>query len=170
MVGPRSGADRHLSTQSARCSRSPTAVPGKTVGTTTATILCDSRSALQATQNPEEQIGTTNRPRNPPGGHRGSSGGNCAPLQWLPGHCDNPGNDAADRLAKDAANPGKTHPFRPLLTRKKALHPEQYLRSVGARMEVIPQRQPSTKNRQHTTGHLHEESYMAACLGTGRTC
>lgn len=36
------------------------------------------------------------------------------------GDCDNAGNDAADRLAKDAACPGKTHPFRPLLTRKKA--------------------------------------------------
>ncbi|KAI3096011.1 hypothetical protein CBS147333_9647 [Penicillium roqueforti] len=42
-------------------------------------------------------------------------------LQWIPGHCDNPGNDAADRLAKDAASPGKTYPFRPLLTRKKAI-------------------------------------------------
>jgi hypothetical protein len=37
------------------------------------------------------------------------------------GHCEDPGNDAADRLAKDAASPGKTHPFRPLLTRKRAL-------------------------------------------------
>jgi hypothetical protein len=42
-------------------------------------------------------------------------------LQWLPGHCENIGNDTADRLAKDAAYPGKTHPFRSLLTRKKAL-------------------------------------------------
>ena len=42
-------------------------------------------------------------------------------LQWIPGHCDNVGNDAADRLAKDAVSPGKTHPFRPLLTRKRAL-------------------------------------------------
>ena len=41
-------------------------------------------------------------------------------LQWMPGHCENPGNDAADRLAKEAAQPGKTHPFRPLLTREKA--------------------------------------------------
>jgi hypothetical protein len=39
----------------------------------------------------------------------------------MPGHCDNPGNDAADQLAKNAASPGKTHPFRPLLTRERAL-------------------------------------------------
>jgi hypothetical protein len=42
-------------------------------------------------------------------------------LQWMPGHCDNPGTDAADRLAKDAANPGKSHPFRALLTRERTL-------------------------------------------------
>ena len=41
-------------------------------------------------------------------------------LQWVPGYCDNPGNDAVDRLAKDAACPGKTHPFRPLLSRESA--------------------------------------------------
>ncbi|KAI3112960.1 hypothetical protein CBS147330_9895 [Penicillium roqueforti] len=41
-------------------------------------------------------------------------------LQWIPGHCDDPGNDAADQLAREAARPGKTHPFRPLLTRENA--------------------------------------------------
>jgi hypothetical protein len=40
-------------------------------------------------------------------------------LQWIPGHCDNPGNETADWLAKDAASPGKTHPIRPLLTEKR---------------------------------------------------
>lgn len=39
-------------------------------------------------------------------------------LQWVPGHCDDLGNDAADLMAKDAASPGKPHPFRPLLTRE----------------------------------------------------
>ncbi|KAI2742756.1 hypothetical protein DTO013F2_8432 [Penicillium roqueforti] len=41
-------------------------------------------------------------------------------LQWMPGHCHNPGNDAADRPANDAARPGETHPFRPLLSRETA--------------------------------------------------
>ncbi|CDM38434.1 Probable transposable element [Penicillium roqueforti FM164] len=32
-------------------------------------------------------------------------------LQWIPGHCEMPRNDTADVLAKEAAIPGKTHPF-----------------------------------------------------------
>jgi hypothetical protein len=42
-------------------------------------------------------------------------------LQWVPGHCENVGNDTADRLAKEEAQPGKTHSFRPLLSRETAL-------------------------------------------------
>jgi hypothetical protein len=41
-------------------------------------------------------------------------------LQWMPGHCENAGNDAVDQLAKGAAQPGKTHPFRLLLSREDA--------------------------------------------------
>ncbi|KAI2869257.1 hypothetical protein CBS11852_11246 [Aspergillus niger] len=39
-------------------------------------------------------------------------------LQWVPGHCDDPGNDEADRLAKEAVGPKKMHPFQPLLSRE----------------------------------------------------
>ena len=38
----------------------------------------------------------------------------------MPGHCENPGNDTADRLVKEAVQPGRTHPFRPLLSRENA--------------------------------------------------
>jgi hypothetical protein len=30
-------------------------------------------------------------------------------LQWIPGHCSNAGNDAADRLAKEAVGPNTSH-------------------------------------------------------------
>lgn len=89
-------------------------------GTRTATILCDSRSALQAIQ-------SSNKP-----GQRiihailqaateAQATGIALRLKWIPGQCDKPGNDAADRLDKDMTSPGKLHPFRPLLSRRKAL-------------------------------------------------
>ena len=83
-----------------------------------ATILSDSRSALQAIQNPGNKSGqqiihailrtATNT----------KTHGIVIRLQWVPGHCDEPGNEAADRLAKEAATPGQTHPFSPLLSRE----------------------------------------------------
>ncbi|CAG8879488.1 unnamed protein product [Penicillium salamii] len=90
-------------------------------GKTTATILCDSRSALQAIQNPGNKSGQCIIHAILQAATEVQAKGIALRLQWIPGHCDNPGNDAVDRLAKDAASPGKTHPFRPLLTRTKAL-------------------------------------------------
>lgn len=40
-------------------------------------------------------------------------------LQWVPGHCDDPGNEAADRLAKETVGPNQAHPFCRLVSRKK---------------------------------------------------
>ncbi|KAF7118717.1 hypothetical protein CNMCM5793_008337 [Aspergillus hiratsukae] len=83
-----------------------------------ATILCDSKSALQATQNVRNNSGQ----RIVHAIHQAATeirvAGIALRLQWVPGHCDNPGNDAADQLAKNAACRGKTHPFRPLLSRE----------------------------------------------------
>ncbi|KAI3109765.1 hypothetical protein CBS147330_9936 [Penicillium roqueforti] len=86
----------------------------------TATILCDSRSALQAIKSVRNRSGQ----RIVHAIHQAATEVQTADialrLQWVPGHCDNPGNDAADRMAKHAASPGKSHPFRSLLTREKA--------------------------------------------------
>ena len=85
-----------------------------------ATILCDSKSALQAIQNPGNKSGQAIIRAIVHAASELQAQGTALRLQWIPGHCDNPGNDAADRLAKAAAGPGKTHPFRPPLTREKA--------------------------------------------------
>lgn len=87
---------------------------------TTATILCDSKSALQMVQNPSNKSGQQIIHTTLQAATEIQTQGIVLCLQWLPGHCNNPGNNAADQLAKDAASPGKTHPFCPLLTREKA--------------------------------------------------
>ena len=77
-------------------------------------------SALQAIQNPGNKSGqqiihTILRTATNTKTH-----GIAVRLLWVPGHCDEPGNDTADRLAKEAAIPGQTHPFSPLLSRERA--------------------------------------------------
>jgi ribonuclease HI len=90
-------------------------------GQQTATILCDGRSALQVVQSARHKSGQRIVRAILQAAAEVLTVGIALRLQWIPGHCDNPGNDAADRLAKNAASPGKTHPFRPLLTKERAL-------------------------------------------------
>ncbi|CDM38421.1 Probable transposable element [Penicillium roqueforti FM164] len=86
----------------------------------TATILCDSRSALQAIQNAKNRSGQRIVHAILQTATEVQAKNITLRLQWMPGHCENAGNDAADRRAKEAAEPGKTHPFRPLLSRENA--------------------------------------------------
>lgn len=101
-------------------SRSTISSQGCWKATKTATILCDSRSTLKTIQNSKKRSGqqlihailqATTQVR---------VGEIELRLQWMPGYCDNPGNDAEDRLAKDAAYSGKTHTFCPPLSREGA--------------------------------------------------
>jgi hypothetical protein len=94
----------------------------------------------------------------------------------MPGHCDNPGNDAADRLAKDAACPGKTHPFRPLLTRERAhirsnivAQWEQEWRSSakGAHLRSIDKSLPATYTRRLYGNLPRNRAYLLTQLRTG---
>ena len=91
----------------------------------TATILCDSRPALQAIQNVRNRSGQRIVHAILQAAAEVQAGHIALRLQWMPGHCENAGNDAADRRAKEAAQPGKTHPFRPLLTRENAFAREK---------------------------------------------
>jgi ribonuclease HI len=85
-----------------------------------ATILCDSKSALQAIRNVKNKSGQRIVHAILQAATEFQGENIKLRLQWMPGHCENRGNDTADRLAKEAAQPGKTHPFRPLLSRENA--------------------------------------------------
>jgi ribonuclease HI len=85
-----------------------------------ASILCDSKSALQAIENVKNKSGQRIVHAILQAATEVQGENIRLRLQWIPGHCENPGNDTADRLAKEAAQPGKTHPFRPLLSRENA--------------------------------------------------
>ncbi|CEJ55656.1 hypothetical protein PMG11_01904 [Penicillium brasilianum] len=69
----------------------------------TATILCDSKSALQAIQNVKNKSGQRIVYAILQAATEVQGENIRLRLQWMPGHCENPGNDTADRLAKDAA-------------------------------------------------------------------
>lgn len=89
-------------------------------GQTTATILCDSRSALQAIQDVGNKSGQRIVHAILQAATELQAEGIALRLQWVPGHYGNAGNEAANRLAKGAAYPDKTHSFRLLLTRTRA--------------------------------------------------
>jgi ribonuclease HI len=109
----------------------------------TATILCDSRSALQAVQSARNRSGQRIVHAILQAGAEVLAAGIALRLQWVPGHCDNPGNDAADRLAKDAASPS----FPPAPHQRESVHPSEHLLSVGTGMEIIYQGWSLTKDR-----------------------
>ena len=77
-------------------------------------------SALQAIQNPGNKSGQQIIHAILEAAKNTKTHGTAIRLQWIPGHCEIPGNDIADRLAKEAAIPGKTHPFSPLISRERA--------------------------------------------------
>ncbi|KAJ5222194.1 reverse transcriptase [Penicillium citrinum] len=85
---------------------------------TTATILCNSRSVLQAIQNVKNKSGQQIVYAILQAVSEVQTKYIILWLQWTLGHCENAGNDTADRLAKNTAQPDKSHTFRLLLTRE----------------------------------------------------
>lgn len=64
--------------------------------TTTATTLCDSKSALQTIQNPGNKSGQQIIHAILQAATEIQTWGITLRLQQIPGHCDNPGNDTVD--------------------------------------------------------------------------
>ncbi|KAF7136975.1 hypothetical protein CNMCM5793_006679 [Aspergillus hiratsukae] len=142
----------------------------------TATILCDSRSALQATQNMRDKSGQRIVHAIHQAATEVQEAGIALRLQWVPGHCDNPGNDAADQLAKDAACPGKTHPFRPLLSRETARlrgnilnqwEQEWKSSNKGGHLRKIDGTLPATYTRRLYGSLPRNRAYLLTQLRTG---
>jgi ribonuclease HI len=142
----------------------------------TATILCDSRSALQATQNPRNKSGQRIVHAILQAATEVQTEGIALRLQWVPGHCDNPGNDAADRMAKNAACPGKSHPFRPLLSLESARLRANILNqweqewrssSKGGHLRKIDGTLPATYTRKLYGSLPRNRAYLLTQLRTG---
>ncbi|KAJ6016598.1 hypothetical protein N7540_011189 [Penicillium herquei] len=98
------------------------------------------------------------------------------PLQWIRSHCDIPGNDIADQLAKEAAKPGKTHPFSPLISRERA-HISQGIRAqwekewkeckTGSHLCQIDHTLPAKYTRRLYGSLPRNRAYLLMQLRTG---
>jgi hypothetical protein len=133
-------------------------------------------SALQAIRNPSNKSGQRITHAILQAASEVQANGTTLRLQWMPGHCDNPGNDAADRLAKNAASPGKTHPFCPLLSREKAFirngihaqwEQEWKTSTKGSHLRSIDNTLPSTYTRRLYGSLPRSRGYLLTQLRTG---
>jgi ribonuclease HI len=145
-------------------------------GQQSATILCDSRSALQAVQSARNKSGQRIVHAILQAATEVRAAGIALRLQWMPGHCDNPGNDSADGLAKNAASPGKTHPFRPLLTRERALirrniyaqwEQEWKSSTKGGHLRKVDNTLPASRTRRLYGNLPRDRAYLLMQLRSG---
>ncbi|KAI2947925.1 hypothetical protein CBS147323_11135 [Aspergillus niger] len=125
-----------------------------------ATILSDSMSALQAIRNPSNKSGQRIIRAILQAASEMKARGIPIRLQWVPGHCNDPGNDEADRLAKEAQSPNTSNTSSPSLL----------LRSAGAFVRLDEHRGHNRDNLvlhrvYHTIPHFLDRVSKVADAG-----
>jgi ribonuclease HI len=142
------------------------------------TILSDSKSAIQAIKNPRNTSGQRVVEAINQSAYELDSRGIPLRLQWIPGHCDDPGNDAADRLAKAAVGPTKTHPFCRPVSREKAAIRRQILKewedewktsNKGTHLRRIDTKLPAIRSRRLYQSLPRNRAYLLTQLRTGHS-
>lgn len=143
-----------------------------------ATILTDSMSALQAIANSWNKSGQRIIQAILQSARELNTRGIPLRLQWVPGHCDDPGNDAADRLAKEAVGPDKLHPFQHLLSREKGYirrkireewRQEWKASKKGGHLRQIDATLPSIRTRRMYGSLPRSRAYLLTQLRTGHS-
>jgi ribonuclease HI len=123
----------------------------------------DSMSALQAMRNPRNKSGQQIIHATLQAASGLKTWGIPLPLQWIPGHCDDPGNDAADRLARRAVGSNKIHPFCRLVSLKSGntngRHPKRVATFGGSTQSCLPSAPADYTIRCHGT----EPIYLRNC-------
>jgi hypothetical protein len=99
-------------------------------------------------------------------------------LQWIPGHCSNTGNDAADRLAKEAVGSHKSHPFQSLLNGDKRFYQDKILAewenewngsTKGRHLRQIDSKLPSRHTRRLYDPLPRNRAYLLTQLRSGHS-
>ncbi|KAK9594981.1 hypothetical protein V6Z93_010714 [Aspergillus fumigatus] len=143
-----------------------------------ATILTDSMSALQAIANSWNKSGQRIIQAILQSARELNTRGIPLRLQWVPGHCDDPGNDTADRLAKEAVGPDKLHPFQHLLSREKGYirrkireewGQEWRASKKGGHLRQIDATLPSIRTRRMYGSLPRSRAYILTQLRTGHS-
>ncbi|THC88516.1 hypothetical protein EYZ11_012034 [Aspergillus tanneri] len=143
-----------------------------------ATILCDSMSALQAIRNPSNKSGQRIIYAILQAARELKTRGLSLRLQWIPGHCDDPGNDAADRLAKEAVGPKGTHPFRHLVSRERGFIRDRILKKwahewnssgKGSHLRQIDNSLPSIHAQRLYDSLPRNRAYLLTQLRSGHS-